>query len=438
MRTRTLLPLVLSALFVGQVPLQATADDPAQAQNAATPRTLSAREVFATWKDSVFTIKTSSSIGTGFAFGAGILTCHHVIKDASEVSAMSSNRPEKRLERVIALDEKVDAAYFFCPDTGAKPVEVGDEENLSVGDPLYVIGSPQGLEHTLTEGILSAKRTIGNLVYYQLSAAISPGSSGSPVFDKHGKVVGMVIGTIKDAQQLNFAISLASIRNTMQPGFDLKTVLRPAATDSNGNSLPSPSTAQKASVLWILELVARSSDPNRVRLGQAPDFSVRIVLNDVARALVSEETVRGWVLAELARSAPAAKVLTQAEREAAEKRLVEGFKAFLANPVGDPILFMETFMETWMAAFDQYSRTLSVFISSMRDETTGTIFWDVQVCFERSAILVSGIAELTGWESGSLGYFGAAHNPQDVLRRAVTGQVQKFCDSWVVANRKTR
>lgn len=441
MRTRTLLPFILSALLFSWMPLQAVTGS-AQTQDAAAPRILTAREVFETWKDSVFTIKTDRGIGTGFAIGSGILTCYHVVKDAGEVSARVGEHPEKRLERVLALDEKVDATYFSCPDIGAKPVEISDEEKLSVGDPLYVIGSPQGLEHTLTEGILSAKRTINGLVYYQLSAAVSPGSSGSPVFDRYGKVVGMVVATMRDAQQLNFAISMASIWRTMQLGFDLKTALRPASTASSGNTSPSSPTAAvyvtpiTAFDLWDAALLARSKNVQQVWLGRAPDFSVAIRLDETAKSFVSEQTVRGWVLAELARSAPAARVLTREEQNAAWKRAMNERNA-LATKYKSVLSFDFSlqYMDASVAAIDQFYRTLYVYVYCPLDGGIPS-YCQADATFMRGAILVNGITVIKGWQAARFGYFGFEPTAETRLREAVTQVVRDFCNAWVAANKE--
>jgi hypothetical protein len=80
-------------------------------------------------------------------------------------------------------------------------------ESLEVGEGVFAIGSPSGLENTLSEGLISGKRNYNDLGLVQTSASISPGSSGGGLFDSWGNLVGITTMYLRDAQNLNFAIS---------------------------------------------------------------------------------------------------------------------------------------------------------------------------------------------------------------------------------------
>ena len=80
-------------------------------------------------------------------------------------------------------------------------------ESLEVGEGVFAIGSPSGLENTLSEGLISGKRNHNDLGLVQTSASISPGSSGGGLFDSRGNLVGITTMYLRDAQNLNFAIS---------------------------------------------------------------------------------------------------------------------------------------------------------------------------------------------------------------------------------------
>ena len=82
---------------------------------------------------------------------------------------------------------------------------------LNVGDPICTIGNPEGFVNTLSEGIVSSKRSYDNATFFQITAPISHGSSGGPVFDSAGQVVGVASRMIKEGQNINFAISIEEI-----------------------------------------------------------------------------------------------------------------------------------------------------------------------------------------------------------------------------------
>jgi S1-C subfamily serine protease len=79
-------------------------------------------------------------------------------------------------------------------------------DTLEVGETVYAIGNPLRLDRTLSDGLLSARRVIGELRYLQTTAAISPGSSGGGLFDGRGNLIGVTTFTAKGAQNINFAI----------------------------------------------------------------------------------------------------------------------------------------------------------------------------------------------------------------------------------------
>jgi len=90
---------------------------------------------------------------------------------------------------------------------GCQRLDSRPYSHLSVGEPVYTIGSPSGLENTLGEGIVSGLRNKKGMKYIQTSAPISPGSSGGGLFDIYGNLVGITTFLLEDAQNLNFALS---------------------------------------------------------------------------------------------------------------------------------------------------------------------------------------------------------------------------------------
>jgi len=94
---------------------------------------------------------------------------------------------------------------------------------MEVGDTVYVAGNPKGLEGTFSQGIVSGIRRVKGNRYLQITAAISEGSSGGPILNESGDVIGIAVATVREGQNLNFAVSgldlAAIIVKTVGEGF---------------------------------------------------------------------------------------------------------------------------------------------------------------------------------------------------------------------------
>lgn len=94
-------------------------------------------------------------------------------------------------------------------ETGtARPSTLGDSDHVRVGDQIVVVGNPEGLEQTVSNGLVSGIREIDHRKLFQISAPISEGSSGSPVFNDRGEVIGVVVSSLESGQNLNFAVPI--------------------------------------------------------------------------------------------------------------------------------------------------------------------------------------------------------------------------------------
>ncbi len=133
-------------------------------------------------------------VGSGFILtGDGyVMTNAHVVEDASEVLVTLPDKREFKA-RIIGADKRTDVAVVKIEATGLPAVKVGDISKLRVGEWVMAIGSPFGLENTVTAGIVSAKqRDTGEyLPFIQTDVAINPGNSGGPLINMRGEVVGI-------------------------------------------------------------------------------------------------------------------------------------------------------------------------------------------------------------------------------------------------------
>jgi serine protease Do len=111
------------------------------------------------------------------------------------------------------MSETADVAELQFLATEVPYLSLGSSLGAIEGQRVLVIGNPRGLEGTVSEGIISAFRE--NRSYIQITAPISPGSSGSPLLDETGKVIGMATLVYKEGENLNFAISAEVIREVI-------------------------------------------------------------------------------------------------------------------------------------------------------------------------------------------------------------------------------
>ena len=155
--------------------------------------------------------------GSGFLVGQNqIATNFHIVEGAAKGTATLAGNPTKyTVDGIVATDEKNDLALLKGTGFESEPLPLGDSDTTEIGETVYVAGNPKGLEGKFS------KDTINNLYEgeakrrFQMTALISPGSSGGPVLNGNGEVIGISLITLEDGQNLNFAI----------PSNDLKELL---------------------------------------------------------------------------------------------------------------------------------------------------------------------------------------------------------------------
>lgn len=136
--------------------------------------------------------------------GCAVVTNRHVIEDG--VSFRVEHGGKKWPAKLIRVDPDHDLAELSVAGLEAPAVTVLDSSKLAVGETVYAIGSPEGLELTISEGLISGLRDFDKGRIIQTSAAISPGSSGGGLFDAQGRLVGITTFYLKEGQSLNFAL----------------------------------------------------------------------------------------------------------------------------------------------------------------------------------------------------------------------------------------
>jgi S1-C subfamily serine protease len=99
-----------------------------------------------------------------------------------------------------------------------QPVKLGDSDKVAAGQVIVVVGNPEGLEQTVSNGLVSGVRELNGRKLFQISAPVSEGSSGSPVFNDHGEVIGVVVSSMEAGQNLNFAILINYAKALLKVG----------------------------------------------------------------------------------------------------------------------------------------------------------------------------------------------------------------------------
>ncbi|MGE6417394.1 S1C family serine protease [Alteromonas macleodii] len=169
--------------------------------------------VFNNNKDSVVLVKSFDHNGEIMGFGSGVaikenvvITNKHVIEDSQRLAVFKNGVKIEVIEAYYSND--LDVA-FLTTVSGFQPVKTAEEAPV-VGERVYAIGNPLGFEESISDGIVSSLR--GDLI--QVTAAISPGSSGGALLNEKGDLIGITSHKIKGGENLNFAVSIQSALNS--------------------------------------------------------------------------------------------------------------------------------------------------------------------------------------------------------------------------------
>jgi hypothetical protein len=193
------------------------------------------------------TITTPAFQGSGVVIDrAGIVvTSLHVLRGQQQASIRFANGDTYDEVLVVGVDEPRDLLLLKIPAVGLSIAMPGDSETAKVGDKVVVIGSPRGLDSTVSDGIVSAVRDSGTgYRVFQTNAAVSPGSSGGGMFNESGELIGIVSAKVPDGENINFAVPVNYMRRllSLQERMTLDELAErfPAASPPPATDVPSP------------------------------------------------------------------------------------------------------------------------------------------------------------------------------------------------------
>jgi hypothetical protein len=227
--------LILAAAFIwsfamgskkterGTPPATSAGGPQPSALKEADSQRFSTAEIAARCSPSVVVIETSNGNGQPLGQGSGyiystdgvIITNYHVVRGAGAVRVKVPAQGWVDATSLLGYDTAADVAALQISASGLPALDTETGNEGKVGDRVVAIGAPLGLEDTVSEGIISAFRRNGDAQFLQITASISPGSSGGPVLNESGRVVGIAKAMMPGGESLNFAVPAATIQSLL-------------------------------------------------------------------------------------------------------------------------------------------------------------------------------------------------------------------------------
>ncbi len=241
---------------------------------------------------SLNTFQIPQGTGSGFIWNreGHIITNFHVIKDANRVMVTLSDRSQWQAKLVgAAPDQDLAVLFISAPRDRLTPIPVGTSSNLLVGQKVFAIGNPFGLDQTLTTGIISALgreidsasgRTISGVI--QTDAAINPGNSGGPLLDSAGRLLGVntaIFSPSGSSAGIGFAVPVDTVNRVVPELIRHGRVIRPGL----GVQIAEDTTAQRLGVSGVLIIRALQNGAASAAglRGTRRDSRGRVLLGDI-------------------------------------------------------------------------------------------------------------------------------------------------------------
>lgn len=215
-------------------------DSPRARQSVGSAGTQSWGDAIQAARPAVVVIQTDKGLGSGFLIKADgtILTNAHIVAGATNMQVKLSTGEVYHRVHVLSSDDAEDIAILRIEAADLSMLPLANSNEVKVGDEVLLLGAPLGLEQTVSTGLVSAVRvTEKGIRVIQTTAAASPGSSGGPLLNRKGEVIGLISFGATEGQNLNFAIAINYARGKMDslPLTASRTLDAPA-TDANNTS----------------------------------------------------------------------------------------------------------------------------------------------------------------------------------------------------------
>jgi serine protease Do len=188
------------------------------------------KELVGKYGEGVVLIQNPEGLGSGFIINdrGYCVTNYHVVEGQTRVAVTIFHQGQNgdferraiRDVKILALNPYFDLALLEIPaqkDLKFQPVYIADDDSHREGDTVFAIGSPLGLERSVSEGIVASRnRNMDGIVYIQTTAQINPGNSGGPLFNEKGQVVGVINMKLTFGEGLGFAIPISYLKHFLR------------------------------------------------------------------------------------------------------------------------------------------------------------------------------------------------------------------------------
>jgi S1-C subfamily serine protease len=213
--------------------------------------------------------KQPISLGSGFVVDKGkVITNVHVMKGAvyGEIIEDQTKKTHK-IVGYLAIDKINDLILLSVPTLEVDKLALS-EKTPEIGEKIYAIGNPKGLSGTISEGIVSGIRKIENNDLIQITAPISPGSSGGPIINNNGEVIAVSVASLTSGQNLNFAIPAKYVNNILSKNINSVTKLNIPNVNTTPTKTKSTSIKEGVYVSDIVWTSRAGYDPSHDTFGQ--------------------------------------------------------------------------------------------------------------------------------------------------------------------------
>ncbi len=206
--------------------------------------------------------------GSGFIVtsGGAIITSLHVVRGAASVRVRMPGGESYLTSDLVAIDEQKDIAILRIIAEKLPTAILGDSEKVEPGDPVIVISSPEGLQNSISTGIISGMRRLTDYRVFQITAPIGEGSSGGAIFDAGGRIIGIATYVLRSGQNINFAIPINYARGLISEQVTRTLASLGTPTEVAPRSAENPARRVESDSVTDEEL----KTPSRGKLGRNP------------------------------------------------------------------------------------------------------------------------------------------------------------------------
>jgi len=232
-------------------------------------------EIAAHSTPAVVSVRTGQSLGTGFVVGNDglVATNLHVVAGSSKITVTLADHRDFEVVEIWNGDRQRDLVIMRIEAQKLPVLALGDSSAIHPGDTVVAIGHPLGLEDTVSNGLVSAIRKVDDdLTVLQISAPIAPGSSGGPIFNDKGEVIGVATAIMMGGQNINFGVPVTYLKDLLKrpSRVSLETFATATAEEDEAEA---PAPKRKIPVL-----------PVRVLDGCSPE-SIALMLKSIGNAI---------------------------------------------------------------------------------------------------------------------------------------------------------